>query len=36
MQNNKSTLYVLELDSSVAKSAKISTILYHFAGSQKI
>ena len=30
MQNNKSTLYVLEFDSSVAKSAKISTILYHF------
>ena len=24
------TLYILEFDSSMAKSAKISTILYHF------
>ena len=33
MQNNIATLYILELDSSVVKSAKISTIfsiLYHF------
>ena len=30
MQNIISTLYILELDSSVAKTAKISTILYHF------
>ena len=27
MQNNIPTLYILELDSSVVKSAKISTIL---------
>ena len=30
MQNNIPTLYILELDCFVAKSAKISTILYHF------
>ena len=30
MQNNMFTLYILELDSFVAKSAKISTILYYF------
>ena len=30
MQNNIPSLYILELYSSVAKSAKISTILYHF------
>ena len=35
MQNNIPTLYILELDSSVAKSAKISTILYHFVPNIK-
>ena len=35
MQNNISPLYILELDSSVAKSAKISTILYHFVPNLK-
>ncbi len=30
MQNNIATLYILELDSSVVKIAKISTILYYF------
>ena len=31
MQNNIPTLYILELDSSVVKSAEISTILCPFA-----
>ena len=35
MQNNIPTLYILELDSSVAKTAKISTILYHFVPKVK-
>ena len=34
MENNIRTLYILELDSFVVKSAKISTILCHFV--QKI
>ena len=31
MQNNIPTLYILELGSSVVKSAKISTILCHLS-----
>jgi hypothetical protein len=35
MQNNIPTLRILELDSSAAKSAKISTIFYHFVSKIK-
>ncbi len=35
MENNIPTLYILELDSFVVKSAKISTILHPFVKKQK-
>ena len=36
MEKNIPTLYILELDSFVVKSAKISTILHPFVKKQKI